>query len=75
MYPNPITTGLLNIDCDLGITNIVLYNSIGQQVFNQDFSSGIPKNTVNLSKLMGGLYTLHISLPNGNKNIHQLIIE
>lgn len=75
VYPNPLTTGLLNIECDLGISNIVIYNSMGQQVFSQDFGNTIQKNTVNLSKLMGGLYTLHISLPNGNKSIHQLIIQ
>jgi hypothetical protein len=75
VYPNPVTVSVLNIDCDLGITGVAIYNTMGQQVFNQSFSANIQKNIVNLTNLISGIYTLHVSLPNGNKSIHQLIIE
>jgi len=75
VYPNPVNSGVLHIDCDMGISSASLYNSMGQQVFNQSFTGTIQKNIVNLNNLITGIYTLHINLPNGNKSIHQLIIE
>lgn len=75
MYPNPLNTDILNVDCELGITQLSLYNAMSQQVFSQSFDGNIQKNSLNLSTLISGLYTLHIILPNGNKSIHQLIIQ
>jgi hypothetical protein len=75
VYPNPVNNGNINIQSDIGITNVSLINSMGQHVFNQSVNQILQKNTVNLTNLIGGLYLLHITLPNGNKSIHQLIIE
>jgi|GEM_PF-2713819 len=66
VYPNP-TTGISNIQSDLEIENIAIYNQIGQLISNQ-------KNTaIDLSNVVSGIYIIQIDFENGQKATKKII--
>lgn len=67
LYPNP-TNGILNIISNNQVSDITIYNEIGQTVFSQK-----NKNILNISKLATGIYFLRISDENGFSEIKKII--
>lgn len=59
-YPNPVTN-ILNINSTLELTEIALYNLVGQQVAN--FTSDL--RTVNMESLSGGVYLVKATFKTG----------
>ncbi len=57
VYPNP-TTDILHIDTDLQMTNLQLFNNLGQQVW----IDAMENNQLDISHLPCGLYLLSLSL-------------
>lgn len=67
IYPNP-TSGILNIQTDLAIENVSVYNQLGQLIRNQKSS------TVELSNATSGIYMVKIKFENG-ETVTQKIIK
>jgi len=67
VYPNP-TTGILNIETETTITQIEIYNQLGQLVLS---NSNI--NTIDVSELSQGLYFCKIKDENGNTSTQKII--
>ncbi|WP_178987366.1 T9SS type A sorting domain-containing protein [Winogradskyella schleiferi] len=67
LYPNP-TNGILNIISNNEVSDITIYNELGQIVFSQK-----NKNVLDISKLATGIYYLRISDKNGFSEIKKII--
>lgn len=66
IYPNP-TTGISNIQTDLEIENIAIYNQIGQLISNQKATQ------LDLSNVASGIYMIQINFENGQKATKKII--
>jgi hypothetical protein len=70
VYPNPVNNGLLNIQTtDNTVKNVVVYDLLGKQVLSTSTS-----NTVNVSSLKPGVYTMKITEDN-NTGIMKIVIN
>lgn len=72
IYPNPANR-IVNINCGEAISQVVIYNAIGQQVLVNNNSG----NTVqlDLGNLAGGAYTMRIATADGNYATRKLIVS
>lgn len=71
LYPNP-TVGQLNIESDQNISEVVIFNTLGQQVLvSRNLGN---KSLMNVSNLSKGTYTMRVSLQNGETIIRKFII-
>ncbi len=67
VYPSP-TTGILNIQSNATITQIEIYNQLGQLVV-----SNIDQNTIDISRVSPGLYFIKIMDEYGNFGTKKVI--
>ena len=65
VYPSP-TTGILTIELETSISQIELYNQLGQLVLSIPIAIGTNKNTIDISRVSPGLYFIKIKDENGN---------
>lgn len=71
LYPNP-TVGQLNIECAEAISEVFVYNALGQQVsFHNSLGN---KALLNLSTLSRGTYTMRVVLASGESIIRKFVI-
>ncbi len=72
IYPNPANR-IVNISCGETISQVVVYNAIGQQVLVSNNSG----NTVqlDLGSLAGGAYTMRVITADGNHATRKLIVS
>ncbi len=72
IYPNPANR-IVNISCGEAISQVVIYNAIGQQVLVNNNGG----NTVqlDLGNLAGGAYTMRIATADGNHATRKLIVS
>lgn len=66
IYPNP-TSDILNIQTDLAIESISVYNQLGQLVKNQK------QQSIDLTNVPNGLYILQIKLEDGQTATQKII--
>jgi len=72
LYPNPVT-GLLTIESNLPIHEVILHNSLGQWV--QTISEGNANRLiVNTELLSAGIYTVSVRTENGTQT-HKIVVE
>lgn len=71
LYPNP-TVAIVNIDCQEAISNITLYNTVGQQVIALNDLGN--KTTLDLSSVAQGNYTLRVVLANGEVIVRKVVV-
>ena len=64
IFPVPATE-LLTIHSKTGISQIEIYNSLGQLVFSDKIRNGSKENTINIASLQPGIYFLKIKDENG----------
>jgi len=72
IYPNP-ANDIVNIETDGDIRSIEVYNSMGQLVILHANAYSEDKAQLDVSKLIPGLYIVHVD--NGNSALRILIIE
>jgi alpha/beta superfamily hydrolase len=70
IFPNP-SNGLINIESDSDIQSIVIYNSIGVQVY----SNSAVGNSVSIDNLLSGIYLLEIKNSNEQVAFKKIIIQ
>lgn len=71
IYPNP-TVGQLNIESAEAISEVTIFNALGQQVVLQHNLGN--QSLMNLSNLSRGTYTMRISLENGENIVRKFVI-
>ena len=69
IYPNP-TSGKLNIESKLPISQISVFNLLGQRI-----ETTRDNNQIDLSKADAGVYLLKIEDENGNSQTHKILKE
>lgn len=70
VYPNPVTNGLLNIQTtDNSVKDVVVYDLLGKEVLSTSTS-----NTVNVSSLQPGVYTMKVTEEN-NTGVMKIVIN
>jgi hypothetical protein len=67
VYPNPASTNFVIVSNDADSSELILYNTIGQQVLRKRLSSEVQK--ISVRQLKRGLYFLVVRQK--NKNVHQ----
>ncbi|MEO8515554.1 MAG: T9SS type A sorting domain-containing protein [Flavobacterium sp.] len=65
-YPNPVTN-VLNVDYSQKITNVAVYNAIGQQVIV--IAPNAASTTINMAHLSQGIYFVKLSTDNATQTI------
>ena len=63
MYPNP-TTGKLQIESKQALSQVIVYNLVGQQV--KAFTMQIDQNSIDISALKTGSYFVNVQSTTGN---------
>ena len=71
VYPNP-TRGNLNINAE-GMTNVSLYNMMGQKVFEQDIESD--EYVLDMTSMTNGVYMLKVVSRNGEMTQRISVID
>jgi hypothetical protein len=69
LYPIPVINGMLNINTELQIDSIKIYDITGVEVFSKDTIQG---QSINLNALNSGAYIIRIA--SGNKTLNKKII-
>ena len=72
LYPNP-TSRYLNVESAEGISTVVVYNTIGQQVIRRDINATAAQ--LDLGNLAVGTYTLQILSANGEQATRKFIVN
>jgi len=70
LYPNPANNSI-TIENVMQISNISIYNTLGQKVYEDNFSKN--KIIIDISNLNNGLYFLKTSDINGKTNVNRFI--
>ncbi len=73
VYPNP-TTDNITVLCTNNVTNIALYNALGQLLITQPVN-GVTKNTINTANLSNGYYTVKVTTANDNITYKHIVIQ
>jgi len=71
LYPNP-TTSKLNVECVDNISNLTIYNAVGQHVMNANNLNA--KSVIDLNYLSNGTYTMRIQLNNGKVCVRNFVV-
>lgn len=66
VYPNPVND-ILNISFEQGISAVVVYNLLGQEVFSKPFNSN--EVSINMSNLASGTYLVKVNAENLVKTV------
>ncbi|MNX54258.1 hypothetical protein D3C86_849810 [compost metagenome] len=66
LYPNP-TTGILNLQTDLEVQDIQIYNQLGQFIASQKTTQ------VDLSNVSSGMYIIQINFKNGQTSKQKVV--
>lgn len=70
LYPNP-TAQMLNINCEKPLKRVVVYNSVGIEVFRQVVNAS--STTLNLSALAKGAYAVRCELEDGSTVVRRVV--
>ncbi|HQQ93127.1 MAG TPA: T9SS type A sorting domain-containing protein [Bacteroidia bacterium] len=72
IYPNPCTTGKLNINNLQGSNTLLVYDILGKEVLRQTVES--PDAVLDLSAFAKGTYLMKISDTNGQNSLHRIVL-
>lgn len=75
IYPNPNTTGELNIQAKSPIATIQVYNILGENVISKNTTSSSIHETIVLKSDLKGMYFVEIQLENKQSILKKLLIK
>ena len=75
LYPNPNSSGLLNIESTSPIQEINIYNLIGQSVFSKSFQGVMLKESITIDPSLNGVYFMSVKLENNKRSLKKLIVK
>ena len=74
VYPNPTTTGYINIKAESQISELVVLNIVGQPVLKQNVNQE-ETFRLNVGELNSGLYILKTILADKKESIQRIVIK
>ena len=75
LYPNPNSSGLLNIESSSAIKEIKIINLVGQNVFSKIFQGNVFNETITINPSLNGVYFMAIQLENNNRILKKIILK
>lgn len=75
LYPNPNSSGLLNIESTFPIKEINIFNLIGQNVFSKNCLGLMLKESIEIDPSLNGVYFISIRLENNTHSLKKLILK
>ena len=75
LYPNPSSSGLLNVESTSPIKEINIFNLIGQNIFSKNCQGLILKESIEIDPSLNGVYFVSISLKNNTHSLKKLILK
>jgi len=75
VFPNPNSTGLLQIEADENIGQVELINMMGQQVLTESFDAGQNTANVNFPNIQKGIYIIKVHFSDENISTRKLIVQ
>jgi hypothetical protein len=77
IYPNPVSewVQIESLNADFPIMKIVVVDVLGKVLFQQQFSTVIPKFELNLAKLPTGLYLMQVYSDKMQVNLYKIVKE
>lgn len=75
IYPNPNSTGRLQIEADENIGQVELINLMGQQVLTENYEVTQPTANVNLAAIQTGVYIVKVHFADNSISTRRLIVQ
>ena len=75
LYPNPNSSGLLNIESTSPIKELNIFNLIGQNVFSKNCQGLMLKESLEIDPSLNGVYFISIRLKNNTHSLKKLILK
>ena len=75
LYPNPNSSGLLNIESTSPIKELNIFNLIGQNVFSKNCQGLMLKESIEIDPSLNGVYFMSVKLVNNKRSLKKLIIK
>ena len=75
IYPNPKSSGLLNIESSSAIKEITILNLIGQNVFSKTVQGSVFNETITIDPSLIGIYFMAIRLENNKRILKKIILK
>lgn len=70
LYPNPVTSKVLNIDSKHSFEQISVYNMSGQEVYSSGY-----KSSIDLFNLVSGTYLIRMVSKEGSDYTHKFVLD
>ena len=74
LYPNPVVDALTIEAGGINLSNITIFNALGQEVFTIDIEKNVASKTIEVSSLNNGIHFIKISAENG-KSVTKRILK
>jgi len=75
IYPNPNSSGVLNIESSSAIKEITILNLIGQNVFSKTVSGSVFNETIKINPSLNGIYFMAVRLENNKRILKKIILK
>jgi hypothetical protein len=75
IFPNPNTSGVLNVNAHITIKTINIYNILGQSVFTKHNVSSTLNYSISIPLNLKGLFLVEILLEGNQSLIKKLLIK
>ena len=75
IYPNPNSSGVLNIESSSAIKEITILNLIGQNVFSKTIPESIFNETITINAPLNGIYFMAVRLENNKRILKKIILK
>lgn len=75
IFPNPNSTGQLNVNSSVAIRAISIYNIIGQTIFTRELTEASKNEFIELDDDLKGIYMVEVQLENQQKLVKKLLIK
>ena len=75
IYPNPNSSGVLNIESSSAIKEITILNLIGQNVFSKTVPGSVFNETITVNPSLNGIYFMAVRLENNKRILKKIILK
>lgn len=75
MYPNPTSSGILNVEAEEAIERVEIYNLLGQFVYGQEVGYTNKVAEINVSNFDHGMYLVNLTFTGNQISVQKLIVE
>ena len=75
IYPNPNSSGVLNIQSSSAIKEITILNVIGQHVISKTVPGSVFNESITINPSLNGIYFMAVQLENNKRILKKIILK